>query len=59
MLLQSELTSVPYQYRTEREVAQLMFNMLHNPDSSCQFVAYQYKTEPLPPAKGEEFFTGR
>ena len=59
MLLQSELISVPHQYRTEREVAQLMFNMLHNLYSSCHFAPSQYKTEPLPPAKGEEFFTGR
>lgn len=30
---------MPSQYRTEPEVAQLLFNSLHNPDSTCQFCA--------------------
>ena len=35
---------MPYEYRTESEVAQLSFNPLHNPGPICDFVPSQYKT---------------
>ena len=38
-MLQNKLAFVPSQYKTEREVAQRLFNSLHNPDATCQLCA--------------------
>ena len=38
-VLQNKLAFVPSQYKTEREVAQLLFKSLHNPDATCQLCA--------------------
>ena len=38
-VLQNKLAFVPSQYKTEREVAQCLFNSIHNPDSICQICA--------------------
>ena len=38
-VLQNKLAFVPSQYKTEREVAQRLFNSLHNPDATCQLCA--------------------
>lgn len=50
--LQSELDFVPYQYKTEREVAQLLFKSLHNPDATCQLCATAIQNK-APYQKGE------
>ena len=38
-VLQNKLAFVPSQYKTEQEVAQLLFRSLHNPDATCQLCA--------------------
>ena len=38
-VLQNKLAFVPSQYKTEQEVAQLLFKSLHNPDATCQLCA--------------------
>ena len=38
-VLQNKLAFVPLQYKTEQEVAQRLFNSLHNPDATCQLCA--------------------
>ncbi len=39
IVLQNKLAFVPLQYKTEQEVAQLLFKSLHNPDATCQLCA--------------------